>query len=74
LHSPYVLELDREDAARGLDGIDSGLARSDPDGFFDVGDKYLAVADAASLGGAPDRFDGLFHQVVAEYDLDFHLG
>src|SRR5215831_13372176 len=57
-----------------LDGVQSGFPRSDPDGFFDVGDENLAVADPPSLGSPADRLDGLFDHVVAEHNLDLHLG
>ena len=46
----------------------------DPNCFFDIGDEDFAVADAAGLSGPADRFDGFFDHVVAEHNLDFHLG
>src|SRR5579872_4015125 len=70
---PPFFTRTRADAARGLNGVYPGFAGSDPDGFFDVGHEYLAVANPASLGGAPDRLDRLVHHVVAEHDLDLHL-
>ena len=39
-----------------------------------VGDEDLAIADAAGLGGVLDRLDRLLDHVVAEHDLDLHLG
>src|SRR5262245_5400758 len=54
-------------------GIESGFPRSDPDRFLDVGDENLAVADPPGLSGAPDRLDGFFDHVVAEYNLDLYL-
>src|SRR3982075_3445409 len=58
----------------GLDGVQSGFPGSDPNGFFDIGDEDLTVADSPGLGGATDRLDGLFDHVVAEHNLDLHLG
>src|SRR6266852_562882 len=60
--------------AGGSDGVQSGFPRSDPDGFFDIGDEDFAVADPPGLGGATDRLDGFLDQVVAEHNLDLHLG
>src|SRR5215469_1042812 len=60
--------------ASGSDGVQSGFPGSDPNGFFDVGDEDLAVADPPGLGGATDRLDGFLDHVVAEYNLDLHLG
>src|SRR5947208_2174197 len=56
------------------DGVKSGFPRPDPDGFLDVGDEDFAVADPPGLGGATDRLDGFFDHVVAEHNLDLHLG
>jgi len=56
------------------DGVQPGLPRSDPDCLFNVGDKYLAVADPTRLGGATDRIDGFFDHIVTEYNFNFHLG
>src|SRR6185312_17542200 len=53
---PLVLNVPCETGARGLlDGIDPGFTGPDPDGLFDIGDEYLAVANSTSLSGAPDR-------------------
>src|SRR6266540_151810 len=60
--------------APGLDSVQPGFSGSDPDRFLDVGDEDLAVAYAPGLGGAADRVDRLLDQVVADHDLDFHLG
>src|SRR5437879_9011830 len=60
--------------APGLDSVQPGFSGSDPDRFLDVGDEDLAVADAPGLGGAADRVDGLFDQLVRNHDLDFHFG
>src|SRR3984957_7197360 len=56
------------------DGVKPGFPRPDPDGFFDRRDKDFAVADAPGLGGATDGLDGFLDHVVAEHDLDLHLG
>src|SRR5499433_3901762 len=60
--------------AGGSDGVQSGFPGSDPNGFFDIGDEDLAVADPPGLGGATDRLDGFLDHVVAEHNLDLHLG
>src|SRR4051812_2970796 len=60
--------------APGSDSVQPGFSGSDPDRFLDVGDEDLAVADAPGLGGAADRIDRLFDQLVRNHDLDFHLG
>src|SRR5215510_7868682 len=60
--------------ASGSDGVQSGFPGSDPNGFFDIGDEDLAVTDPPGLGGATDRLDGFLDHVVAEYNLDLHLG
>src|SRR5580692_11856817 len=56
------------------DGVDAGFPSSDPDGFFDVRDEDFAVADPPGLGGATDRLNGFFNHVIAEHNLDLHLG
>jgi hypothetical protein len=66
------LPLGRLPAA--LDCINSGFPGPDPNGFFDVGNEYLAVTNPASLSSAPDCIDRFIHHVVAEHDFDFHLG
>src|SRR5262247_784676 len=60
--------------ASGSDGVHSGFPGSDPTGFFDVGDENLAIADPPGLGGATDRLDGFLDHVIAEHNLDLHLG
>src|SRR6202047_3417116 len=76
--------LRRPDSAFGMkskygqagnsDGVKSGFPRPDPDGFFDRRDKDFAVADPPGLGGATDCLDCFVDHVVAEHDLDLHLG
>jgi len=61
-------------ASSGLNGVEAGLPRSDPDSFFNIGDENFAVADPPGLGGPADRLDGFFDHVVAEHNLDLHLG
>src|SRR5262249_23299167 len=58
----------------GSDRIHAGFARADPDRFFDGGYEDLPIPDPAGLCGPPDRLDGLFDHVVAEHNLDLHLG
>src|SRR5262245_336896 len=60
--------------APGSDSVQPGFAGSDADRFLDVGDEDLAVADASRLRRAADRIDRALDQVVADHDLDFHLG
>src|SRR5215468_11444736 len=60
--------------APGSDSVQPGFAGSDADRFLDVGNEDLAVADAPGLRRAPDRIDRAFDQVVADDDLDLHLG
>src|ERR1700704_4809138 len=55
-------------------GIEPGFAGPDANGLFDIGDKNLAVTDAAGLGRAPDGVDRSFDQVIPDHDLDFDLG
>src|ERR1700686_4830233 len=58
----------------GSDGVQPGFSGPDADGLFDIGYEDLTVADAPSLGGAPDGVDRPLDQVVPDHDLDFHLG
>src|SRR5436309_7459566 len=58
---------------RASDGVQPGFPRPDPDGFFNVGDKDLAVSDPAGLRSPADRIDGFFNHVVSEYYLDLHF-
>src|SRR5262245_794966 len=60
--------------ANGLDSVQPGFAGSDADRFLDVGNEDFAVADATCLGSAADGIDGLFHEIIADHDLDFDLG
>jgi hypothetical protein len=55
------------------DGVGAGLAGSDADCLFDVGDKNLAIANTAGLGSIADCLDGLVHHVGSKNDLDFDL-
>src|SRR3954447_1162382 len=64
----------RSCGTRGSDGIQSGFPRPDPNGFFDIGDEDLSVADPSGLGGAPDGLDGFLDHVIAEHNLDLHFG
>src|SRR5882724_9930516 len=57
-----------------LDCVDTGFPGSDPDRFFDVRYKYLAVPNPAGLGRPADRLDGFLDHVVAENNFDLHLG
>src|SRR5271169_1774182 len=56
-----------------LDRVRAGFAGADPDGLVDLRYKYLAIADAAGLGGAADRLDRRTEILVGDHDLDFHL-
>src|SRR5262247_1646327 len=47
-----------EGGTRWSNGVQTRFPRSDPDGFFDIGDENLPVADPPGLGGAPDCLDG----------------
>ena len=58
----------------GLDGVDAGFTGADADDFFDVGDKDLAIADAAGLGCVADRLDDGLRILVCQNDFDLHLG
>src|SRR6266550_8522684 len=59
---------------KNSDRVQAGFPGSDPDGFFDAGDEDLAVANAPGLGSTTDRLDGFLDHVVAEHNLDLHLG
>ena len=50
------------------------FAGADADRLLDVGYEDLAVADAAGLRSLADGLDGALDHVVAEHDLDLHLG
>src|SRR5207253_9134375 len=56
------------------DRIQSRFTGPDPNGFLNIGNEDLAVADAAGLGGPPDRIDGFLYQIVGNHNFDFHLG
>ena len=53
---------------------DAAFAGANADRLLDVGHENLAVADAAGLRSLADRVDGALDHVVAEHDLDLHLG
>src|SRR6185295_4579406 len=57
-----------------LDRVRPALAGADADGFLDVEDEDLAVADPPGGGGLADRFDRALDQVVVEHDFELHLG
>src|SRR5947209_4972925 len=71
LSSKQIGESARPGASNG---VQTGFPRSDPDCFFDVGDKDLAVPDPAGLRSTSDRIHGFFNHVVAEHHLDFYFG
>src|SRR6185369_9615270 len=56
------------------DGVHPCFAGADTHDFLDVGDEDLAIADAPGLGRLADGLDGAFDRIVAEHDLDLHLG
>src|SRR5450432_4333471 len=56
------------------DGVQPGFPGSDPNGFLDVVNEDLAVADTPGLGRAPDRVDRPLDQIIPDHDLDFDLG
>jgi hypothetical protein len=59
---------------RASDRILVAFAGADAQRGLDRQHEDLAVADAAGLRGAPDGVDGFLDQVVADHNLDFHLG
>src|SRR5262245_25937006 len=56
------------------DGVVPRLAGPDAHGLFHIRHENLPVADAAGLGRGDDRLDRLLHHVVAEHELELHLG
>src|SRR5574337_1753839 len=56
-----------------LDGVRAGLPGADANDFLDRRYKYLAIADAAGLGGASNRLDGGCKVIVGDDEFDFHL-
>src|SRR5262245_65812499 len=56
------------------DGVVPRLAGPDAHGLFHVRHEDLPVADAAGLGRGDDRVDRLLYHVVAEHELELHLG
>ena len=57
-----------------LQGFGTCFAGTDADCLFDIADEDLATADAPGSGSVLDRFDRFFSEIIAEHDLDFHLG
>src|SRR6185312_6862879 len=55
------------------DRVRAGFAGADADGFLDVEDEYLAVADAPGARGFLDGVDGCLQPVVGDDDLDLHF-
>ena len=56
-----------------LDGVRAGLAGTNSDRAFDVGNKNLAIADSAGLRRRAYGLDGALHGVVRKNDLDFNF-
>src|SRR5215813_10732814 len=57
-----------------LNRIQTRFPGADANGFLYLGDENLSIANAAGLCRAPYGVDRLFNHVVAEHDLDLHLG
>src|SRR5262245_9934585 len=55
-------------------GVATALASADADDLVDGKHEDLPVADAAGLGRLLDRFHHLTHLLVADDDLELHLG
>src|SRR5690554_3255426 len=64
----------RRGQGRALERVVAEFSGADTDGLLDRINEDLAVADAPGLGGAADRFNGLFGEFIGAHDLDFHLG
>src|ERR1700743_2070453 len=64
----------RRGIASGLNSVQPGFSRPDPDRLLDIGYEDFAVADPAGLRRAADRFNGFFDKIVADYDFDLNLG
>src|SRR6476661_1230087 len=56
-----------------LDGARARFACANANCVINAGNEYLAVADAAGLGGLLDGFDGLVQHLIREHDLDLYL-
>src|SRR5258707_3644532 len=56
------------------DGVRAGLPCADTDGFLDIEDENLAVADAARARSLLDGLHGGLLAVLIDDDLDLHLG
>ncbi len=59
---------------KSLDGFRAALAGADADRLVDPADEYLAVADAAGMGGLQDGLDRAFQHVVLDHNLDLNFG
>ena len=60
---PFNVDVDRSnsaDACEYSDRVGAGFAGADADGFLDIEDENLAVADAARARSLLDGFDGGF--------------
>src|SRR5687768_12401593 len=55
------------------DGVFAALAGTDADGFLEIVDEDLAVADAARLAGLLDGFDHLRDHAVGDDHFHFDL-
>src|SRR6185295_1347909 len=69
-----ILKSRERRIAPGSDSVQPGFPGANANGFLDVGNENLAVANAPGLRGAADRVDRLLHEVVGDHDLDLHLG
>lgn len=58
----------------GLDGVEPGFSSSDADGFLDVGNEDLSIADAAGLRGTADSINRLLDQLIGDDNFNFYLG
>src|SRR6185503_6565873 len=67
----FGLPLQEVELAQRLYGVRAGLAGADADGFLDIEDEYLAVADASRARSLLDGVDGGFEAAVFDHDLDF---
>src|SRR4051812_21438910 len=56
------------------DGVGARLPGADADGFLDIENENLAVADAARARSLLDGFDRSFNQILGNDDLDLHFG
>ena len=56
-----------------LDGARARFACANANCVINAGNEYLAVADAAGLGGLLDGFDSLVQHLIGKHDLDLYL-